>query len=223
MTDSPPADDALAPIITEGAYAHVGSFRYLIAEDRWEWSDSVARLHGYEPGTVTPTTELILRHKHPDDKAYVEVLLASVRSAGAPFSSRHRIVDTAGNVKHVAVIGDRLLAPDGTVLGTSGFYLDLSEAIEEDVRAAVDEAMANLAEARAVIEQAKGALMLAFTIPAERAFDLLAWRSQETNVKLRALAERLVLEVTSAPGIALHDRGHFDHLFMTLHERVRRS
>ncbi|MDT5224274.1 MAG: hypothetical protein QOG19_1681, partial [Mycobacterium sp.] len=49
----------------------VGRFRYLIREDRWEWSDEVARMHGYEPGTVTPTSQLLLKHKHPDDKPTV--------------------------------------------------------------------------------------------------------------------------------------------------------
>ncbi|KLL96690.1 hypothetical protein NJ76_03810 [Rhodococcus sp. IITR03] len=51
---------------------------------------------------------------------------------------------------------------------TSGFYLDLTDALEEDLRAAVDAAMSSLADARAVIEQARGVLMLAYTIPAER-------------------------------------------------------
>jgi hypothetical protein len=45
-----------------------GSFRYHAREDRWEWSDEVAVVHGYEPGTVNPTTELVPSHKHPDDK-----------------------------------------------------------------------------------------------------------------------------------------------------------
>ena len=26
-------------------------------------------MHGYQPGAVHPTTELVLSHKHPDDKA----------------------------------------------------------------------------------------------------------------------------------------------------------
>ena len=42
--------------------AHVwpisGSFSYHARKDRWEWSDEVAAMHGYEPGAVDPTTEL---------------------------------------------------------------------------------------------------------------------------------------------------------------------
>ena len=67
-----------------------------MAQDRWEWSDVVARMHGYEPGTVTPTTELILAHKHPDDRQHVAMLIEQVRRDGRSFSSRHRIVDTGG-------------------------------------------------------------------------------------------------------------------------------
>jgi hypothetical protein len=39
-------------------WAAVGSFRYIVREDRWEWSDEVARMHGYRPGSITPTTDL---------------------------------------------------------------------------------------------------------------------------------------------------------------------
>jgi len=41
-------------------WAAVGSFRYIVREDRWEWSDEVARMHGYRPGSITPTTDLVL-------------------------------------------------------------------------------------------------------------------------------------------------------------------
>ncbi|WP_081314354.1 PAS and ANTAR domain-containing protein [Rhodococcus pyridinivorans] len=222
MSDSP-TDEALSRILADDVSRHVGSFRYLSTDDSWEWSASVARIHGYEPGTVVPTTELVLRHKHPDDREDITTLLTSVRTTGEPFSSRHRIVDTRGTIRHVVVIGDRIVDEDGTVLGTSGFYLDLTDALEEDLRAAADAAMASLADARAVIEQAKGALMLAYTIPAERAFEILVWRSQETNVKLRALAERLVHEISTTPGILAEFRGRFDHLFPTVHERIRSS
>ncbi|MBM7459706.1 PAS and ANTAR domain-containing protein [Rhodococcus coprophilus] len=214
--DPSPADGTIG----DGATQHVGSFRYLLADDTWEWSDAVARMHGYEPGTVSPTTELLLQHKHPDDKEHIAVVLEAVRSVGKPFSSRHRIIDTAGQVKHVAVIGDRLLDEDGTLLGTSGFYLDLSDAFEEEVREGVDLAVNALAESRAVIEQAKGALMLVYCISAQHAFEVLAWRSQETNVKLRTLAEQLVADITSGPGTEAMSRAAFDHLLMTLHERV---
>lgn len=99
----------------------VGSFRFLLVDQRWEWSAEVARMHGYEPRDVVPTTELILAHKHPDDKPEVATLIERVIRDGHPFSSRHRIIDTKGSVHHVVVVGDRLLDETAEVIGTVGF------------------------------------------------------------------------------------------------------
>jgi PAS fold len=56
----------------------VGWVRLYFADERWEWSEEVQRMHGYEPGTVVPTTELVLSHKHPDDAAQVKSILNDV-------------------------------------------------------------------------------------------------------------------------------------------------
>ncbi|OBG95141.1 hypothetical protein A5698_15885 [Mycobacterium sp. E136] len=55
----------------------VGSFRYFRAQDRWEWSDTVAQMHGYPPGEAQPSTSLV-SHKHPDDAASVALLIETV-------------------------------------------------------------------------------------------------------------------------------------------------
>jgi hypothetical protein len=61
----------------------MGGFRYVARTDRWEWSDEVARMYGYEPGAVIPTTELVLAHQHPKDRAKVAYLIEQVRRHGA--------------------------------------------------------------------------------------------------------------------------------------------
>ena len=75
---------------------HVGWFRFYFDDERWEWSPEVEAMHGYAPGTVTPTTELVLSHKHPDDYRHVAATLDAVRRHHQAFSTRHRIIDTAG-------------------------------------------------------------------------------------------------------------------------------
>jgi AmiR/NasT family two-component response regulator len=50
-----------------------------------------------------------------------------------------------------------------------------------------------------VIEQAKGMLMLVYGLDAAAAFDLLRWRSQESNIKLRRLAQQLVEDFRAIP------------------------
>lgn len=192
-----------------GEPQRVGQFRYWLNEQRWEWSDTVARMHGYEPGAVTPTTDLLLQHKHPEDRAQVAEVLERVIE-GEPFSSRHRIIDTAGQVHWVIVVADRVLDDTGAVTGTTGFYVDVTDVLQADVSAAVSE----VAESRAVIEQAKGVLMVAYGISAERAFDILVWRSQETNVKVRDVAARFLTAFTGRlPAAVLSD---LDHTLLTV-------
>ena len=197
-----------------------GSFKYHAREDRWEWSDEVAVMHGYEPGTVTPTTELVLSHKHPDDKPTVAQLIEQVRRLGIPFSSRHRIIDTAGRIHVVVVVGDRWKDDAGEVVGTTGFYIDVTEEFDADVRRSLDEVVAIIAVRRATINQAIGMLMLAHGLSADEAFEVLARRSQATNVKLRDLAAQFVKEVAATsrlgPGVATR----LDDILSTVHERL---
>ncbi|MCB0935747.1 MAG: PAS and ANTAR domain-containing protein [Mycobacterium sp.] len=201
----------------------VGWVRYFFDDDRWEWSPEVARIHGYEPGTVTPTTELVLSHKHPQDHARLVESLEHIRTARQAFSSRHRIIDTKGQVHHVLVAGHQMRDDSGRVIGTDAFYLDLTaneNAHEERVGAAIEKITAS----RAGIEQAKGMLRAIYGIDDDAAFELLRWRSQTANVKLRELAEQIVNDFSGASTkeSSLPDRSVYDHLLMTVHSRIRR-
>ncbi|MGX1805937.1 PAS and ANTAR domain-containing protein [Nocardia sp. NPDC055321] len=197
-----------------------GSFRFWFASQRWEWSPELYRMHGYAPGQIEPTTELLLAHKHPDDRDLVAASIGRSVEQGLPFSSRHRFLDTAGQEHTVMVVADRILGDDGISVGTSGFYIDLSETLAFAEQVAVDERLPELVQARAVIEQAKGVLMRMYRISAEQAFSVLAWRSQEANVKLRLLAEQLILELPAVPAESPVTVAAFDHLLLTLHERI---
>ncbi|MFI2474219.1 PAS and ANTAR domain-containing protein [Nocardia xishanensis] len=225
MTESgstPPGDAfVLNRVIGMGTPQSVGSFRFWFADQRWEWSDEVALMHGYSPGTVRPTTELLLSHKHPDDREQVATRLAKTIETAEPFSSRHRIIDTKGAVHHIIVVADRMADESGEVVGTAGYYIDVTETLEEHRQETLDDTLPELYEARAVIEQAKGALMLVYGVSAEQAFRVLSWRSQETNVKLRSLAAQLIAEMSTVTQAAVGVRTEFDHLLLTAHERVQ--
>jgi ANTAR domain/PAS fold len=175
-------------------------------------------MHGYTPGQVQPTTALVMSHKHPDDAANVAALIEAMTGQGRPFSSRHRIVDTRGRIHPVAVIGERLRDDKGEVIGSQGLYVDLSDV--EDGQT-VEDAIAEFAEHRALIEQAKGVLMMTYGISADRAFDILVWRSQETNTKLRKLATQLIEDFTVELRVPAGIRERADHLLLTAHKRLR--
>lgn len=192
-----------------GEPQRVGRFRFFLDGHRWEWSDAVARMHGYKPGQVEPTTELLLRHKHPEDRERVAAVLERV-TKGKPFSSRHRIIDTAGRTHCVVVAGDRMVDHAGALAGTSGFYVDVTDSLHSDITTV----LSAVADARARIEQAKGVLMIAYGISPQRAFDILAWRSQETNLKVREVASRFLDAVASKA--SAETQSHVDQALLTL-------
>lgn len=200
--------------------AGVGWTRLYFADNRWEWSPQVELLHGYEPGSVTPSLELVLSHKHPDDVAAVRSVIEAVRTSHEPWSSRHRIIDVHGAVHEVVVVGSALRDDTGQIIGTEGYYVDVtpnSPDADQQLAAAVAEVATN----RATIEQAKGMLMLIYRVDADRAFEILRWRSATTNTKLRLLAEQIVHDVR---GLSyrnrLPERSVYDNLLLTAHTRV---
>ncbi|WP_051023461.1 PAS and ANTAR domain-containing protein [Nocardia pneumoniae] len=214
------AEGTVARVVGAGTPQTAGGFRFWFGDQRWEWSDEVAAMHGYAPDSVTPTTELLLAHKHPEDREHVaEAIEKSVRNA-EPFCSRHRIIDTGGSVHHVIVLGDTMTDKDGTVVGTAGYYIDLTATIAEERQDLLDDTLPKLVESRALIEQAKGVLMRVYRINADQAFHVLQWRSQETNVKLRDLAAQIIAEIDRIPPAPPQVQTAFDHLLLTVHERV---
>ena len=207
--------------VLPGAGPHrVGWFRYYFDDDRWEWSPQVEKMHGYLPGSVTPTTEMVLAHKHPDDYQQVAHTLKLIRQSRQAFSSRHRIIDVEGRVHHVVVVGDLLRQDNETVIGTHGFYIDVTpseQAHQDQVTAAVR----RITESRSGIEQTKGMLMMVYGIDELTAFELLKWRSQEANIKLRVLAEQIATDFRElSRGETLPPRSAYNNVVLTAHLRI---
>jgi PAS domain S-box-containing protein len=215
-------DSQLVRALAGGKPHLTGWFRLYFEDERWEWSPEVERLHGYEPGTAKPTTSMVLSHKHPEDYEQVAATLDDIRRTHQPFSTRHRIIDVQGGIHEVIVVAELLRDDGGEVIGTNGFYVDVTFPPEER-ESFISEAIAEIAANRAVIEQVKGILMMVYRIDADAAFDLLKWRSQAANIKLRVLAEQLLDDFRALNyDDTLPPRPMFDQLLLTAHNRVRR-
>ena len=215
MPAEPDGEEAKLEQAFAGAPQRVGWFRFYFEDHRWEWSDQVQSMHGYEPGTVTPTTQLVLEHKHPDDRHQVKKMIDDMLRTHRAFSTRHRIVDTRGVVRQVVVVGDQLTDSEGAVIGTHGYYVDITPAHDRSREELITARVAEITEHRAVIEQAKGMLMLVYGLDEDAAFDLLRWRSQSGNVKLRRLAEVVVENFRNAREDAISSRSAFDHALLS--------
>ena len=80
----------------------------------------------------------------------------------------------------------------GKVTTIEGYFVDLTADVDAVVDEATHAAVEASAENRAVIEQAKGALMLAYGFDEDAAFSMLTWWSRNRNVKIRDLAAELM-------------------------------
>ncbi|WP_423462159.1 PAS and ANTAR domain-containing protein [Promicromonospora sp. MS192] len=193
MNGSRPTEQALEAALAPGHHAPVGRYRLDVASGRWSWSDEVFVMHGFSPGEIVPTTELILSHKHPDDRDRVDHVLRAAAATGRPFSSVHRIVDAHGASRTLAVTGQARRDPtSGVVTELYGYFIDVTEASREDAQREATASIRAAAEHRASIEQAKGAIMVAFGITDDEAFDRLRTASNQLNVPVRELATWLV-------------------------------
>lgn len=199
------------PELASAEVQQAATFRFTFAEERWEWSEEAARLHGYQPGEVVPTTELLVSHKHPEDRTRFQETVAEMLTHHSAFSSTHRIIDKQGRVHTVAVIAKTIVDEDGEVIGTDGFYLDLDEVVDDRLEEQVQKFRQN----RAGIEQVKGMLMMTYGISDDRAFDLLRWRSQEDNVKVVELCERIAKRVLAEARPDIGMRRTLDHILLT--------
>jgi hypothetical protein len=177
----------------------VGDYTYLVADDRWYWSDTVYEMHGYSPFSVPATTELMVQHKHPEDMTRALEVLERAISDGLPFSCYHRIIDAENHVRSVLWVGRGVEDPNGKVERVTGFFVDLTAVRRAETQAEVESALVQIAQTRSVIDQAKGMLMVATGCDADDAFDILRKYSSHKNVKLNHLAGQLVDAVVSEP------------------------
>lgn len=200
-------------------YPTVGGFHFHVREDRWVWSDEVARMHGYESG-FEPTTAQMLEQKHPDDRRAVAQVIERVITEGAPLSTHHRIVRTDGALREVLIVafGDRDSSGPDRV---EGFYIDVTDTIGRDRQQTLTRAVAEVIGRRAAIEQAKGMLMMVYRISDERAFDVLTWLSQRSNVKVHAICTALIDQVRAVEAETSLCRAEFDRLLITAGQRAR--
>jgi len=81
--------------------------------------------------------------------------------------------------------------------------------------------LAAVAHRRAIIDQAKGMLMLVFGFDEDAAFASLRSRSQDYNVKLRDLATQLVSDFRAMAELSeMATREDYVEVFMTVQDRV---
>lgn len=205
-------DALLQPGMTTVITGPYGSFVYKVADRQWWWSDDLYRIHGFEPGDVVPTTDLLVAHKHPDDAAVATAIILNAFTSGESFALWHRIIDARLRTRFVVSVGDGVLDEDGELVEVRGYMVDVTGSKRSQTAREVDEAVRRSAETRGTIEQAKGVLMAFLGLDAGTAFELLRRASQNANVKLRELADQLLTTVEQMRADGLDPRKAVDEV-----------
>ena len=117
--------------------AHVGSWSYDKARNRYGWSDEVFRILGVDPAREGASPELFLAAVHPDDRDLVlQTYEASLRGP-AELDVEHRIVrKDDGEVRWVHRRAVHTRDADGEVVRSDGTVQDVTErrSAQEEMR-----------------------------------------------------------------------------------------
>ncbi|GAA2737673.1 hypothetical protein GCM10009867_25760 [Pedococcus aerophilus] len=161
-------------------------FDYLVNTDTWTCSEGIRALYGVAEGQPVKTAHMLARIVAEDRDTIFGMFQRTLQTPG-PFSCEFRICDPRGTIHHVVLAGESRAAP-GQVERVQGFMVDITNSVRQGAAEAVEAS----AEHRAVIEQAKGAIMATFGMNEAAAFAVLQRFSQNHNIKLRDLAARVV-------------------------------
>jgi len=195
---------APAPRSPETDRELVGSFRLELPAERWTWSDEVYLMHGFDPGEVVPSTDLLVSHQHPEDSLRIAEVLRDAETGTAPVGCVYRMLDARGESRVLGIIGSRR-DDEGPSTALEGYFVDLTHSHRRAVDREATAAIVASSLSRATIEQAKGIVMAALGIDDDRAVGVLRRFSNDSNTPLREVAQHLVAGLQSEPSGQLLD------------------
>lgn len=202
-----------------GADAATGRFSFDVAAGTWTWDPEVYRIHGLAPDSVRPTLEHVLTAAAGPDATRLEEAFARMAATAESFSLHYRLAAADGCTRSVVVVGERAVCNAQDLTLIEGYFIDLTATVGEVASEAADAAVEASAESRGVIEQAKGALMLAYGFDADAAFAMLMWWSRNRNIKVRDLAAELMQASEDGAATEQGFRARVDNLLYDLTDR----
>jgi PAS domain S-box-containing protein len=81
--------------------AQIGSWEWTPETGELLWSDNLFRLFGFEPGSTTPSAEVVLEMTHPDDRERQAREVERVRRGATYQRFDYRMVRTDGSTRHL--------------------------------------------------------------------------------------------------------------------------
>lgn len=109
------------------ASAHVGSWEWDVARDRFTCSDELLRIYGLELGAEVASHVVLVDRVHQEDRMPVAVVLERAVDRHEPFAFEHRIVRGDGEVRWVHVTG-RMIESERRPAHIAGTARDITDA-----------------------------------------------------------------------------------------------
>jgi diguanylate cyclase (GGDEF)-like protein/PAS domain S-box-containing protein len=114
--------------------AHVGSWYWVIGEDKLTWTDEMYRLVGLEPRSVRVTPALYYSLIHPDDRDRVEAMYQEVTQRREAFELTYRVILAGDAVRQLHITGEVEPGPVDGPLRLWGSAQDVTERLQVQER-----------------------------------------------------------------------------------------
>jgi PAS domain S-box-containing protein len=105
----------------------IGTWDWLVKENRVQWNDNHFRLLGYEPNAFEPTFERWRAAVHPEDLPRVERALAQALKDHSDFLEEYRVIHADGSVHWLLGKGRGILDRHGQIVRMAGVMFDITE------------------------------------------------------------------------------------------------
>jgi PAS domain S-box-containing protein len=107
--------------------AHIGSWEWTVADDRFSWSEELFHIYGLDP-LAEVSGGSYLEQVHPDDRELVRETVARSLGDSKPFSFEHRVVRGDGTVRWVHARGRVIVDTAGVPVRMVGTSQDITDA-----------------------------------------------------------------------------------------------
>ena len=105
----------------------MGNWVWHIQEGPLFWSDQIFRIFGQDPETFEASYDGFLACIHPDDRSLVVDAVEQALNGKAEYFLDHRIVNSAGEIRHVRERGEVLRDVDGAPIKMVGTVQDIED------------------------------------------------------------------------------------------------
>lgn len=107
--------------------ARIGSWSYVPATGRSEWSDECFRLLGLDPAQGAPPVADVLGLVHPDDRERVRAMLRNAYRHGANGDAEFRVLREGGETLLLHALLETFADADGSVVLLRGTLRDITQ------------------------------------------------------------------------------------------------